>query len=47
MTVGPNRANVFYLHTGRSGTILLTALHDSPTTKTGKARRTGYALEQQ
>lgn len=25
--------------------ILLNALHDSPTTKTGRPRRTGYALE--
>lgn len=45
MTVGPNRAEVFYLNTGRRGEILLNALHDSPTTKTGKPRRTGYALE--
>ena len=45
MTVGPNRAEVFYLHTGRAGRILLSQLHDSRTTKTGKPRRTGYALE--
>jgi hypothetical protein len=47
MTVGPNRAEVFNLNTGRRGEILLNALHDSAVTKTGKARRTGYALEQQ
>lgn len=45
MTVGPNRASVFYLNTGRHGEILLTQLHDSPLTKTGQPRRTGYALE--
>ncbi|WP_327066815.1 hypothetical protein [Kitasatospora sp. NBC_01302] len=45
MTVGPNRAEVFYMHTGRAGRILLNALHDSAVTKTGKPRRTGYALE--
>jgi hypothetical protein len=47
MTVSPHRAEVFYLHTGRRGEILLNALHDSAVTKTGKPRRTGYALEQQ
>lgn len=45
MTVGPNRAEVFYLHTGRAGSILLTQLHATPNTKTGQPRRTGYALE--
>lgn len=45
MTIGPNRAEVFYLHTGRAGRILLGQLHDSPTTAAGQPRRTGYALE--
>lgn len=45
MTVGPHRASVFYLSTGRHGEVLLTQLHATPTTKTGRPRRTGYALE--
>jgi hypothetical protein len=45
MTMQGNRADVFYLHTGRSGSILLAALHSSATTAAGKPRRTGYVLE--
>lgn len=41
----PNFARVTYLDSGRCGEVLLTALHDSPTTRTGQPRRTGYALE--
>jgi hypothetical protein len=45
LAVGLHRAKVLYLHTGRRGMILLNSLHVSPTTKTGRPRRTGYALE--
>lgn len=45
MAVDVNRADVFYLHTGRGGRILLDQLHDSALTKGGQPRRTGYVLE--
>ena len=44
-TIEVNRADVFYLHTGRAGSILVHQLHASPTTKNGQPRRTGYVLE--
>ena len=45
---GGNRADVVDAATGkRPRSILTTSLHDSPTTKNGKPRRTGYALETQ
>ncbi|MDX3247169.1 hypothetical protein [Streptomyces sp. ME18-1-4] len=44
---GDARAHVVNAHDGkRFRQILVTALHDSPTTQDGKPRRTGYALEQ-
>lgn len=45
---GDARAHVVDAATGkRFRQILVNSLHDSPTTKTGQPRRTGYALEQQ
>jgi hypothetical protein len=47
VTVNPNSVNVVDAQDGkRPRRILLAYLHDSPTTKTGQPRRTGYALEQ-
>lgn len=47
--VHQGHADFTYLTTNRPGvihgTIRLDQLHDSPTTKTGRPRRTGYALE--
>lgn len=46
--IHPNSATVVDAVTGkRPRSILLAALHDTATTKTGQPRRTGYALEQQ
>ena len=43
---GDARAHVVDAATGkRFRQILVNSLHDSPTTKTGQPRRTGYALE--
>lgn len=43
---GGSRAWVVDAHTGKRGRwILAAALHASPTTGTGRPRRTGYALE--
>lgn len=45
-TPGHPRAHIVDAHDGkRFRQILVTALHDSDTTKTGVKRRTGYALE--
>jgi hypothetical protein len=50
-TVHPEHAEFTYLTTSRPGVIhgviRLSQLHDSPLTRDGKPRRTGYALEQQ
>lgn len=47
--VGPTQAEVAHLDTGRRGLVIdavsLNQLHDSPTTRDGRPRRTGYALE--
>ncbi|WP_329215159.1 hypothetical protein OG352_06175 [Streptomyces sp. NBC_01485] len=45
-TPGHNRAWVVDADTGKRGRwILVSALHDSPTTGDGQPRRTAYALE--
>ncbi|MGW7087576.1 hypothetical protein ACWGH2_29325 [Streptomyces sp. NPDC054871] len=45
-TPGSNRAHVVDADTGkRYRQILVTALHDSPNTRDGQPRRTGYVLE--
>ncbi|MCX4750980.1 hypothetical protein OG455_41600 [Kitasatospora sp. NBC_01287] len=48
-TIHDDHAAITYLDTRRPGIIYgrirTDQLHDSPTTKTGKPRRTGYALE--
>jgi hypothetical protein len=45
---GSNRVDVVDATTGKyPRRILARSLHTSPTTHTGKPRRTGYALEQQ
>lgn len=48
-TIHDDHAATTYLDTSRPGVIhgriLLAQLHDSPTTKAGNPRRTGYALE--
>ncbi|MGW4850180.1 hypothetical protein ACWEPZ_02965 [Streptomyces sp. NPDC004288] len=45
-TPGDARAHVVDAHTGkRPRPILVRSLHDSPTTKTGAQRRTGYIRE--
>jgi len=45
---GDTRAHVVDAVTGkRPRQILVSSLHASPTTRDGKLRRTGYALEQQ
>ncbi|WP_328313120.1 hypothetical protein OG432_24575 [Streptomyces sp. NBC_00442] len=44
---GSNRVDVVDAVTGkRPRSILATAFHDSPLTRDGKPRRTGYVLEQ-
>ncbi|MFI7293997.1 hypothetical protein [Streptomyces sp. NPDC050121] len=44
---GDARAHIVDAHDGkRFRQILVTALHDSDSTKTGAQRRTGYVLEQ-
>ncbi|MGE7438010.1 hypothetical protein [Kitasatospora sp. NPDC001175] len=49
--IDADRADFTYLTTNRPGVIhgaiRLNQLHDSPTTRDGRPRRTGYALEQQ
>lgn len=46
VTVNPNSAEVVDTQTGkRPRRILDKFLHDSPLTKTGQPRRTGYVLE--